>query len=228
MPLLWVLLFVSSNAIACPEIIVPVDPQDTSLRSHRWRKALKHYKARRFPMTLKHIRKTARAIEREAKPLFHSVDKPASNRRIQRWLQRHMYTRFPSILTSGDGFTFPVLVWWAWADVACRTGHFQEAKRALLRLAELRSGNNLRFHQALVDLRLNDMEGARKQLRGTVPDPYLSPYLEGLIAAKKGDVAKARSKLHRAANAATLREQREAAQRVLQSLPQQHTPDDSR
>ena len=205
-----------------------MDPQDTSLRSHRWRKALKHYKARRFASALKHIRKTARAIEKEAKPLFHSVDKPASNRRIQRWLQRHMYTRFPSILTSGDGFTFPVLVWWAWADTACRTGHFQEAKRALLKLAQLRSGSNMRFHQALVAFRLNDMEGARKQLRATVPDRYLSPYLEGLIAAKKGDVAAARTKLRQATDAAILRERREAAQRALQSLPQQHTPDDSR
>lgn len=206
-------------AAACPEIIVPVNPRDTVFKSAAWRRPMGHYRARRFGRALRALQKANTTLERETEQLFHAAeDRPApSNRTIQRWLQKHVYTRNPGVLIRADRFTYPAVVWWAWADTACRAERYGEALIALRRLREVRDGSDLNYHEALVLLRLGRTDEARKLVPTAPPDGFMTPYLEGLIARADGDLETFRSKLTLALRSAALDDRRNAVRRALDS-----------
>ncbi len=213
-----VVVLCATSVLACPEVIVPLDRKDTALRSSRWKRPLQTYRARKFKPALKQFRRTSKAIGSEVNNLFHPEGESVSNRIIQKWLQRHMYTRYPSILESQDGFTFPVLVWWAWADTACRQGEYAEAARALERLAAMRPSSDVRFHQTVVAIHQKQWKRAQHFFAQTRPDRFLTPWAEGIFASKTGDWETARTKLQRAADGAYMPERRQAALHALKQF----------
>jgi len=221
------LLVCALDGMACPEIVVPVNRKDTALRSARWKTPLQAYKNRQYKSALLKFRRTAKAIDSEMQTLFHPKDAVVANRTIQKWLQRHMYTRYPSILEAQDGFTFPVLVWWAWADTACRQGKYQEAERALNRLAALRPSSDVQFHQVVVAIHRHEWKRAKSLLAKTRPDRYLTPWAEGVLAGQRGDFVTAKNKLQRAADGAYTKERRQAALQALKRWGTKANGDDS-
>lgn len=207
-------------ASACPEIIVPLNSKDSAFKSRAWRKALTHYKHRHHKRALKALRKMSRALEKTATRLFHppDQDKAVKNVVIQRWLKKHVYTPHPGVIIRGHRFTYPQLVWWAWADTACRAGAWDEAAVALHRLGELRPGADLLYHRILIKIRRGKAQGVRPLLRKAPPDGFLTPYVEGLLAGAAGKTEEARKKLLQARGGADLEDRRKAVDSELKAL----------
>lgn len=198
---------------------MPIDPADPALRSEAWRGPLALFRARRYDAALQAFRKTSARLDGEVGKLFQPpMKKEPPNRLVQRWLQRHVYARNPGVFIHGVRFTYPVVVWWAWANAACRAGGFAEAQLALKRLASLRPGADP-YARALVAMRLGQAARARRALKKAPPDGYLTPYLEGLLAAQDGKLDLARERLGLAQVAADSPERKAAATQALASLP---------
>jgi len=121
-------------------------------------------------------------------------------------------------LIDREKFTYPTLVWWAWADVACRAGNHSEAATALARLRQLRPGNDQRHHEALVQARLGHVKKARQHLALAPPHGFITPFVKGLIAMKKGQKAKARKLLLEARGAAIIEERKQSVDAALEKL----------
>lgn len=208
-----------SPASACPEVVVPIHFKDSAFQSNAWKTALRHYKKRRHTKALKALRKTDKALQKDVARLFQPrVDKEPSNTVIQRWLKRHVYTRHPGVLIHQDRFTYPALVWQAWADTACRAGDFKSAHVALARLVELNGKDNALHHRALVAIRLNRTAKAKTLLERALPDAFIGPYLRGLIQRAEGNVEAARTELKSALSAAFMPDQKDAVEKELARL----------
>ncbi len=208
----------AADARACPEVVVPLDTKDPAFKSAAWRGALRAYKGRRHKRALASLRRTGSRLQADVTRLFHPGQDapPVANKVIQRWLQKHVHTRFPGLMIHSDRFTYPAIVWWAWADAACRAGAYMEASVALERLRDLRPGADLLHHEILIRIRTSRIDAARDLLRQAPPDAFLTPYLEGLLARASGDEAQARQKLLEAKKASDLDDQRRAVEKALQ------------
>ena len=206
-------------ASACPEVVVPIHFKDSAFQSTAWKTALGHYKKRRHAKALKALQKTDKSLQKDVRRLFQPlVDKEPSNKLIQRWLQRHVYTPDPGVLIHEDRFTYPALVWQAWADTACRAGDFKSAHVALSRLVELNGDDNALHHRALIAMRLNQTAEAKKLLERALPNAFMGPYLRGLIQLAEGDAESGRTELKSALSAAFMPDQKDAVEKELARL----------
>ena len=224
--LLCSLLLSALPARGCPEIVVPLDPKDAALTARAWKRALALYRARKHRKALQTIRKTSTKLEQAADQLFRpgKDGKTAPSKKIQRFLHTHVYTKNPSVLIRSDRFTYPQLVWWAWADTACRAGAYREAKTALARLRELRPGADILHHEILVGLRLGELERVRPLISKAFPDAFLTPFIAALVARQEGDLGRARAELLRARGSAGLAERLQVVDRELRALQEKKTP----
>jgi hypothetical protein len=214
-----VLLF-AAPTWACPEVVVPVDPRDGALRSNAWKQSLKHFRSNRYKRALKAFTKTAARLQKDAERLFQpKVGKEGTNSEIQKWLQRHVYRKNAGVIIQGEKFTFPALVWWAWADSACRTGAYAEAARALSEVRALQRSPELLYHEAIVGLRMGQLAPAKRMLRLAPPHSFITPYVQGMIARSQGRIAVAGQRLKQAQRGAMLEDQQRAVKRALRELP---------
>ena len=213
------LVWIVPCATSCPEVQIGIDKRDSALQAHRWKRALRFYRNQKYGAALKALRKTAKALQREAVRLFQpDSERVTKNKTIRRWLQKHVYTRYPSVLIKSDRFTYPVLVWTAWADVACRAGHFREANRALHGLRFLRPSVEARYLEALVAVRMKQTQRAQKLLNKALPHRFLTPYLQGLIAVQGGNFDLAREKLTMASSTAQTTGQKKGVAAALKQI----------
>ena len=210
----------STASNACPEVIIPVDPANSALRSKAWAKGLKQWRKGRYEKALKIFRKTEKRMSREIRRLFHPKTKDAAvdNVKIQKWLQRYVYTERPSVLIKGHRFTFPALVWWSIADSACRTNAFDLAEYALKRVQELRNGGDVNQHMAVVKLYRAQFKYAARIAKNLPPDGFITPYIEGWLAAADGKRAEAQARFRLARSGAALEDQRKALKRRLDAF----------
>ena len=182
-------LFFCVPASACPEVVVPMDGRDPAFSSVAWKRALKAYEKRQHARAFKALSKTEAKLRGEIQSYFQPETEEATvnNSVIQKWLKRHVYHKNPGVLILGERFTFPALVWWAFADTACREGQFADAYAAILRVREVRDGPNAQRHQAMIAYRLGQIDAADKLLKSASRDGFLTPYLEGLIQRHRGE-----------------------------------------
>ncbi len=194
-----------------------MDPKDPAFSSSAWKTALRHYKHRRHKAANKAFTKVDTKLRQEVSTLFHpdAEGNTAKSEAIQKWLQRHVHTRNPGVMIHRDRFTYPAIVWWAWADTACRAEDYTGARVALTRLEQIRPGGDLLHHKLLLMLRLKQAKRAAKLLPKAPPDAFLTPYLEALVARANGDETRARAKLREAGKAAMLRDRQAAVKREL-------------
>ena len=206
-------------AAACPELIVPLDPRAPALRAEAWRGPLAAWRQGRWGAALRGLRATSGRLEREAERLFRpKKGRKVRNADIQRWLRRNVTSRPPSVVIRSERFDYPALVWWAWADTACRAGHVAEARVAARRLAD-QGDRGVRHHlDALLALRAGRTEDAALALRSAPPDRFLTPYAEGLLALARGQREAARRHLDTARAAADLPARRAAVEKALGRL----------
>ncbi|HIA02554.1 MAG TPA: hypothetical protein EYN06_00610 [Myxococcales bacterium] len=208
-----------SAAQACPEVSIPVNPRDSALEAHAWKRAFKDFRAKRYMAAYKKFTRTAQALQAKAERLFQpQTKKTPSNAKIQRWLQRHVYNKKPGVLIRSDRFTFPVLVWWAWADSACRVGQLKVAERNLREVRRIQPLPALLYHEAVLGLRLGRLDAARKMLLQAPPDSFVTPFVQGMIAKHEGRLEKARERLKLAKGGAALDDQEKVVDQALRGL----------
>jgi len=195
--------------------VVPVDQGDSALKSRVWAKGLSQWRKGRFNQALQTFRKAERRLSRDIQRLFHpkTTEQAVENAKIQRWLQRYVYTERPSVIIRNHQFTFPALVWWAIADSACRTSSYNVANYALARVKDLRAGRDVDQHLAIVHLYRKRYKEADALAKTLPPDGFLTPYIEGWLAGSRDDLPRAKSRFNRARAAAALRSQRDALNR---------------
>ena len=215
--LLALCLLLPAAAEACPEIVVPLNPQDSAFHSRAWARPLRAYKAQRYRRAVPMLQRQAARLERDVKRLFHpdTAEDAVSNEMIQRWLRRHVYHPKPGVLIEGERFTFPAIVWWAWADTACRAEEYRQAYVALERLNALQPGGEVSLFRALVLLRLERHDEARQIVESAPPDAFLTPYLNGLLALSQGRREVFEEQMGLARLAVTHRERRDAVLNAL-------------
>ncbi len=217
--ILILLTLTFSAAHACPEVSIPVNPRDSALGAHAWKSAFKDFRAKRYKAAYQKFTRTAQTLQAKAERLFQPLTKKMpSNAKIQRWLQRHVYNKKPGVLIRSDRFTFPVLVWWAWADSACRVGQLKVAARNLQEVRRLQPLPALLYHEAVLGLRLGQLDAARKMLLKAPPDSFVTPYVQGMIAKHEGRLKKARERLELAKGGAALDDQQKVVEQALREL----------
>ena len=214
------------SASACPEVIVPMDFRDTAFKSRAWKKPMALYAKHRHAKALRAFRKVSATLEKKVVFLFQPKDdaSAASNTKIQTWLKRHVYTPNPGVLIHRDRFTYPVQVWRAWADSACRSGAYDEALLALRRIESLAPTTDLTQQRTMVLLRLGRYKPARTALKAAPPDRFFTPFAEALISIHDGDLANARAKFAQAGAAADLPSRKAALKKAVAALPALPSP----
>jgi hypothetical protein len=74
------------------------------------------------------------------------------------------------------------------------------------------------YHEAVIGLRLGQLEAARNMLLKAPPESFITPYVQGMIAKHEGRMDDARKRLKQAKDAAILDDRIKAAIRALKAL----------
>ena len=199
----WLLvlpLLFAAPSLACPEVVVPVDPADPIFRSPQWKRPLAAYSAQRFGPALTAFRSAGKTLETTSARLFqpNASGGPAKNAAIQRFLESTVYANPPALIAIGDRFSFPLSVLWAWADAACRQGSLLEAATALAKVQALRTGPDVTAHVVALALRQERFGLAEQLAKDLPPDAFFTPFVEGRLAMALGRRDEAREKFTRA------------------------------
>ena len=139
---------------------------------------------------LKKLSKARRLLEKEsltllkqARDVFRERNDTIKRRAVRRFLDRHVYSKPPSLVLKDEGFELPASVSTTLAWLRCREGHWKEAI-AYARPAHLEPSSLVAF-AALILIDKGRMEEASELQPAMTDEGFLSPFVKVELSADK-------------------------------------------